>query len=88
MNKLKTLNKNQLWQLRQEIVLNSLFLNDYENSFGINARECCDFFDGYVEDLVDMARERNIKTDSILDIIELFDNADNLYNYAGCYCGD
>lgn len=80
--KLKDLGKTQLWRLRQDIVLNSLFLNDYENRYGIAPKEVCAFMDGYVEDLCNIAQENNIKTDSVGDIIELYDNKDNLYNYA------
>lgn len=34
--KMKDLTREQLAQLRKEIVLNSLFLNDYNNSLGID----------------------------------------------------
>ena len=81
MNELNKLNKEQLWELRQEIVLNSMFLDDYQNSFGVDKNECFAFFDGYVEELVDKAREDNVNTDNIFDIFELYDNAENLFNY-------
>lgn len=39
----------QFEQLRGEIVLNSIFINDYSNSLGINPHKVCDFFDSYLD---------------------------------------
>ena len=41
--------KDELWALRQEIKLGSLFYADYRNSFDIDEHPVCDFFDGYLE---------------------------------------
>ena len=41
--------KENLWKLRKEIKLGSLFITDYRNSFGIDPRKVCDFFDGFLE---------------------------------------
>lgn len=41
--------KQMLWNLRQEITLNSLYVADYRNSLAIDERAVCDFFDGYLE---------------------------------------
>lgn len=68
---IKDLTKNQLWELRQEIVLNSLYLRDYYNSFGIDCNEVCGFFNGYVENLYDMSETND--TD-IFDIVSKYDN--------------
>lgn len=38
-----------LWKLRQEIKLGSLFIVDYRNSFGAAPHKVCDFFDGFLE---------------------------------------
>ena len=55
----------EIKQLRDEVVLNSLFVKDYENSFGFDPKEVCDFFDGYVERLAcevyDEAKENGEK---------------------------
>ena len=44
-----------LWPLRQQIILGSLYVSDYENSFGIKSEKVCDFFtsfwDSYCEEL-------------------------------------
>ena len=39
------LNKDQLWNLRRQIVLGSLYYSDYVNSYGIDCHPVCDFFD-------------------------------------------
>ncbi len=39
----------QFKKLRGEIVLNSLYLSDYENSLGIDPQYVYDFFEGYLE---------------------------------------
>ena len=41
--------KENLWKLRQEIPLGSLFIADYRNSFGVDPHKVCDFFDGFLE---------------------------------------
>ena len=70
------LTKDQLWELREEIVLGSLYINDYENSFGIDPRGVCNFFDSFIEDAQqdDEGNFNDRKT-------EEFDNADELYDY-------
>lgn len=49
------LKQEYLWPLRQEIVLGSLYVADYRNSFGIDEHKVCDFFtsfwDSYCEEL-------------------------------------
>lgn len=76
------LNKEELKQLRKEIVLNSLFLNDYKNSVGIRKKDACNFFDSYLEYLSDLSKEDNKNMD-IIDIIDKYDTTYNLYNF---YC--
>lgn len=39
-----------LWPLREQIKLGSLFLSDYENSFGIKPERVCDFFTSFWDD--------------------------------------
>lgn len=41
--------KQELKKLRNEITLNSLYTDDYTNSFKIPARQVQDFFDSYLE---------------------------------------
>ena len=74
------LTKNQLKQLRKEIVLNSLYLKDYSNSLYIKEKTACAFFDSYIEYLYEIATEDQFKSKDILDVIDRYDNIDNLYN--------
>lgn len=57
MKPLEELSTDELWALRKEIVLNSLFVSDYTNSFGISPKSACDLFDGYVSFLEELAEE-------------------------------
>lgn len=76
---IKDLTRSQLEELRKEIVLNSLFLRDYENSFDIDPEECITFFDGYVETLY-MYAGKNTDLD-FFEICRRWDNRHNLYGY-------
>lgn len=84
MAQIKDLTKEQLWKLRQEITLNSLFLRDYENSLGIDPKECNTFFDGYVEYLVELENTDYGLNPDLSVIFDLYDNAENLYNWFSC----
>lgn len=78
MKKFEDLTSKELWQLRQQVVINSLFIADYENSFGYDARDLSYFFDGYVETLFDLESERGgLWTD--------YDTEENLYAWFSCY---
>jgi hypothetical protein len=46
---LSRLGKVQLKRLRSDIVLNSIFISDYDNRYGIPAENVCDFFDGFMD---------------------------------------
>ena len=78
------MNKNALWQLRCEIMVNSLCVSDYQNSFDFTPESVCDFFDGYVEYLEELATERYGNGCSLDQIFE-FDNAENLCDWYGCF---
>ena len=85
--KFEDLTKEDLWQLRCEIVLNSLFVSDYKNTFGFDAHSVLDFFAGYIEHLEEIANEFNEtgSSPSVQNVIELYDTADNLFDYYwGC----
>ena len=74
------LNADQLWRLRKEINLNSLYHSDYHNSFGFDAKDVSYFFDGYVEYLGELADE---KGGSWID----YDSKENLHQWYDC-CED
>lgn len=70
------LTKEELWALRQEIILGSLFYRHYKNSFGIDEYTCLDFFDGYLDYIIMIAN----KDFEDIELCE-FDNESNLYDY-------
>ena len=84
MAQIKDLTKEQLWQLRQEIELDSLFIRDYENSPGIDPKECITFFDGYIEYLAELENTDYGLNPDLSVIFDLYDNAENLYNWFSC----
>ena len=82
--KLSNLGKIQLKRLRDDIVLNSLFILDYRNRYGLEPHTVCNFFDGYMDYLADLEKEKYGKElDNINDFFNEFDTIDNLWEY---YC--
>ena len=78
---IKNLTKRDLQRLRNQIILNSLFLDDYSNTFDITEKDCCYFFDGYVDYLVELADSEKFNYSDIGDVFNKYDNIDNLYNF-------
>lgn len=83
------LSKEDLIKLRKEIVLNSIFLNDYSNTFGIRKEKVYNFFEGYLSYLYEIKEEKDgfslVYPD---DVIDALDNEDNLYNWYLCFIED
>ena len=79
--------------LRNEIVLNSLFVSDYENSFGISAKSVSLFFDSYMSFIWDIAHNEdnfivgypNYGDHTYSEFFEKYDTIDNLMEWYGCY---
>ena len=57
MKRLEDFSKEDLKQLRSEVVLNSIWYSDYTNSFGIKEKSVAYFFEGYNEYLCELAEE-------------------------------
>lgn len=72
-------------KLRKEIVLNSLYYSDYENSFGYTTHSVCDFFDGYMSFLEELARDETGKEYVEIEEIFALDNDENLYDWFCCF---
>lgn len=75
---IKDLSNKEVYALRKEICLNSLFTKDYSNSFDINPEEVLDFFTGYVDYLYEI---KELDTDDFFEIVDMYDNYNNLVNY-------
>lgn len=72
----------ELLHLRKEIILNSILVYDYTNSFGFNPWDICSFFDGYVSYLNELAREDGYED---IDYLTKYDTEENLYSWFLCY---
>lgn len=84
---LENLDKLQLWDLRKDIILNSIYIADYENSLDIDPDDVYNFFNGWLEYIDGLIEEdmcnRNIdlNTLSYWDEVKKYDNIDCLWNY-------
>ena len=78
----------QLWRLRQDIILNSLYLNDYENRYDIDLREVNTFFDSYLNYLEDLMEEEIVgfKDEQFFDYLGQYDNRKNLIDWHNIWC--
>lgn len=76
--------QDKLWELRQQIRLNSLYVADYDNSMGVDALDASEFFDSYVNYLEEQYEDKYCKTPTIEEIFAE-DSSENLWNLFGCY---
>lgn len=83
-----TMTKTNLWNLRTEITLGSLYTSDYENSFQILPIIVQNFFDGYIEYLWELAEENDKKDIDFEDLVKIYDNANNLESWYCCFDED
>lgn len=81
----------EIKKLRKEIVLNSIYVADYENSFWFDEHDVCGFFDGYMdylEEELEMQAEESgerISDRDYYDRLFALDNEDNLEAWFYCY---
>lgn len=73
------MNKTTLWQLRTEIVLNSVFMSDYQNSFGFTTQSVLEFFDGYMSYLEELMTEDGVSDSDVFNVLDKYDTIDNLW---------
>lgn len=75
----------QLADLRKEIVLNSLYISDYDNSFGFDSNHISTFFEGYVSYLEELAEEDGYtEWDNIFKMFDIYDTEENLWDWFNC----
>lgn len=81
---IKDLGPRQLWKLRQEVIVNSIFISDYNNSFGIDPDEVCDFFASWLDDIEDQLKEeiKGYCSDNFFNYFPKYDNYKCLKKYA------
>ena len=78
--KFEDLSIEELWQLREEIVLYSIYYADYDNSFDFYPYDICYFFEGYTDYLDELQSEG----DPAIPAIE-YDSKENLWSWFNCY---
>ena len=72
------LDEDELWEIRKQVTLNSMFNFDYVVKEGYDERDLANFFDGYVDYLYEVAEDNGGKwTD--------YDDKDNLTYWFNCY---
>jgi len=79
------MNKTTLWQLRTEIVLNSLFMSDYQNSFGFTTQSVLEFFDGYMSYLEELMTEDGVSDSDVCTVLDKYDTVGNLWAWWNMY---
>lgn len=80
---IRRLGPGQMWKLRKQIVLNSLYFSDYVNTFGLDPKEVYDFFEGWLDFLADemMEDHPDYKDEQFWDYIDDYDK----YTYLKLY---
>ena len=78
--KFEDLTIDELWQLREEIVLYSIKSADYANSFDFYPNDIGEFFEGYASYLDELQSEG----DPAIPALE-YDNKENLWSWFNCY---
>lgn len=73
--------KTQLWKLRNEIVLDSMYINDYANTFNIDINLAFDFFDAYTDFLYDTILSDGYTDDEYYEQRAVYDTVENLYYF-------
>ena len=71
--------------LRKQIYLNSLFFSDYENSYGIDSHQVCNFFDGFIDYISELMDEDGMSDEDFFNNLDKYDTTDNLLDWYGCF---
>lgn len=81
------MSEENLWKLRQEIKLGSLFAADYRNSFGIDPHKVCDFFDGFLEFVEEAMQENYPDYDdaAFWELLPDYDTPEYLLDWYYCF---
>lgn len=82
----ENLTPDELWKLRNEIVLNSMFYSDFTNKFGFDMQHISQFFNGYVEYLNELAEEDGyVDWEDMSEMLNKYDNKENLLGWFNSY---
>lgn len=81
MKKFENLTHEELKKLREEIVVGSLYYDDYVNSFDFDCHDISYFFDGYESYLRELMEEDGADNSQFKE----YDNLNNLIGWFNCY---
>ena len=87
MKRLEDFTREDLEKFRKDIILNSLFVSDYQNSLGITTDIACLFFDSFMSFIENIAEEEgfHLTDKNWKEFLEKYDTLDNLEAWLGCY---
>ena len=87
MKKFEDFSKEDLWKLRCEVSVNSLYYSDYHNSFDLDTHSVCDFFDGWLDFVEELMVEDGHKDagNKFFDYFDQYDNAETLEQWYYCF---
>lgn len=77
--------KRNLWELRKDVSLCSLYYSDYENSFDIDPHIVADFFDSYADFIGELMEEEHGANYDFYKLLKGYDTPENLVEWFGCY---
>lgn len=87
MKKFEDFSKEDLWKLRCEVSVNSLYYSDFHNSFGLDTHSVSDFFDGWLDFVEELMVEDGHKDagNKFFDYFDQYDNAETLEQWYYCF---
>lgn len=80
MKRFEDFTKEDLWKLRCEVSVNSLYYSDFHNSFGLDTHSVSDFFEGWLDFVKEQMEEDGHKDagDKFFDYFDEYDNPDTI----------
>lgn len=88
MKKFEDFSRDDLWALRKQVTVNSIYVSDYQNNLGISAKSASIFFDGWLDFCQELMEEdgKDKPGDNFFDYFDEYDNADTLEQWFLCCC--
>lgn len=85
MIRFEELGREDLWDLRNQIPLCSIYYADYRNSYGFDEHSILEFFDGYADHLSELMEEDGHTDAEYFEVLDEYDNEENLYEWYCCF---
>ena len=62
-----------------------MFFSDYENSYGIDSHQVCNFFEGFIDYISELMDEDGMSDEDFFNNLDKYDTPDNLIAWYGCF---